>query len=683
VTSVPPCSNTGGAGIASQVVLTQLSSALVAIPITIRGQLADANGDPVHVAGQAIDFSDGNGNTVSCTTDATGGCQVSFTEFSTSGVLFTATVGSGPGSFGGSLQINAFGATSTAISASPASPTPIAANGTSSSTITVKVTDGGNNGVPGGVVKLSTTFGSFSGGCVSNCSALDIGGGNYTALLTSTTPGTATVTGTLAGTPVTGSASATFAIPLAPPTIVSGPPSLTNSATGAFTFTGVSGASFLCSLDDGTPVACASPFTTGALADGTHTFRVTQSDPDHPGSAPASFSWTIDTTPPAAPVLTSQPALSTGATSAGFTYTAEPGATVTCKLDGAPVPCTSSGASFTGLSVGPHTFEVFATDAAGNTGPAASYSWTINGPYAAPTIVTGPTTPTNTMTAMFTFTGVSGASFQCAVDAGAYAPCTSPFTTGTLADGTHTFRVTQSDGTHPVSAAASFSWTVDTVAPAPPVITSMPSTPTTSTVAAFTYTADAGAIVMCILDGTPVTCSATAVTLTGLAPGDHTFQVYATDAASNTSQPASYTWTIAAPSTGCPTGAGDVNGGLNVKGGLQINVEADCDAADKKHPAPYLHHAHLHVDGLGLKLEADTKSDNGKKGDITGVAFTRNADGSTTATITGTWNGKPFTLTVTDGGKKVKGQDRFSFTYDGRTYGPYTTPHGNVHVELE
>ena len=108
--------------------------------------------------------------------------------------------------------------------------------------------------------------------------------------------------------------------------------------------------------------------------------------------------------------------------------------------------------------------------------------------------------------------------------------------------------------------------------------------------------------------------------------------------------------------------AGDVNGGLNVKGGLQINVEADCDAADKKHPTTYLHHGHIHVDGLGLKVDADTNGDdNSKKGDITGVTFTTNTDGSTTAVITGTWNGKSFTLTVTDAGKKAKGQDSFDF----------------------
>ena len=44
--------------------------------------------------------------------------------------------------------------------------------------------------------------------------------------------------------------------------------------------------------------------------------------------------------------------------------------------------------SYTGLSGGPHTFEVRATDAAGNTGPADSHTWTINLPAAGALYVT-------------------------------------------------------------------------------------------------------------------------------------------------------------------------------------------------------------------------------------------------------------------------------------------------------
>ena len=145
---------------------------------------------------------------------------------------------------------------------------------------------------------------------------------------------------------------------------------------------------------------------------------------------------------------------------------------------------------------------------------------------------------------------------------------------------------------------------------------------------------------------------------------------------------AAVTFTPWVSALGCPTALGDVHGGLEVKGGIKINVEADCDPADKKHPTSYLHHAKLHVEGLGVKFDAK-RDDDGKKGDITSVALTRSGDGSATAVFNGTYNGQPFTLTVTDGGKKKGAQDSFTFTYGGRVYGPYLTPHGNVKIDLE
>jgi hypothetical protein len=57
-----------------------------------------------------------------------------------------------------------------------------------------------------------------------------------------------------------------------------------------------------------------------------------------------------------------------------------------------------------------------------------------------PAGVTGESSPT------FTFSSTEpGSSFACSVDSGAYAPCTSPFTTSFLSDGPHTFQVRATD----------------------------------------------------------------------------------------------------------------------------------------------------------------------------------------------------------------------------------------------
>ena len=94
-------------------------------------------------------------------------------------------------------------AANTTISANPAS---IAANGTSTSTLTVQAKDSSGNNLTssGGVVILSTTLGSLG-------SLTDNGNGTYTAILTSAAmPGTASITGTIAATDIGHPASVTF-----------------------------------------------------------------------------------------------------------------------------------------------------------------------------------------------------------------------------------------------------------------------------------------------------------------------------------------------------------------------------------------------------------------------------------------------------------------------------------------
>src|SRR5438132_3270602 len=96
-------------------------------------------------------------------------------------------------------------------------------------------------------------------------------------------------------------------------------------------------------------------------------------------------------------------------------------------------------------------------------------------PPAVPAITGSPANPTKLTSATFTFTGEAGASFQCALDAGAFAVCSSGVNyPGPLADGSHTFQVKQTDVAGNTGVAASYTWTVDTTAPAAPSITASP-----------------------------------------------------------------------------------------------------------------------------------------------------------------------------------------------------------------
>jgi hypothetical protein len=102
-------------------------------------------------------------------------------------------------------------------------------------------------------------------------------------------------------------------------------------------------------------------------------------DADGTDPSPATHSWRVDLTPPDT-TITSGPTGSVTSRTATFTFTAnEPVGSFTCHLDAqAWGPCTSP-QSYAGLADGPHTFEVAATDQAGNLDATpASRSWTVD-----------------------------------------------------------------------------------------------------------------------------------------------------------------------------------------------------------------------------------------------------------------------------------------------------------------
>ena len=78
-----------------------------------------------------------------------------------------------------------------------------------------------------------------------------------------------------------------------------------------------------------------------------------------------------------------------------------------------------------------------------------------------------PPIPSNDDSPSFEFSANEpGSTFECRLDGGAWNACTSPETVGLLADGSHTFQVRATDAAGNVDATpASYTWTVDTVAP--------------------------------------------------------------------------------------------------------------------------------------------------------------------------------------------------------------------------
>jgi len=267
----------------------------------------------------------------------------------------------------------------------------------------------------------------------------------------------------------------TFTLDMTPPhTAVSdGPANLTNNTSAFFRFNAnEAGSSFQCSLDGAAFAACPSPTSYSGLADGSHSFQVRAIDAaGNTDPTPAGRNWIVDTTPPET-TISDGPADPTNSISASFGFSSnEAGSSFQCSLDGADVAACASPQSYSGLADGSHSFQVRATDAAGNTDPTpAGRSWIVDTTPPETTINVGPANLSNTSAATFSFTSSeAGSGFQCSLDGADFAACASPQSYGGLADGRHSFQVRATDAagnTDPMPADSS--WTVDTTPPAAP-----------------------------------------------------------------------------------------------------------------------------------------------------------------------------------------------------------------------
>lgn len=252
----------------------------------------------------------------------------------------------------------------------------------------------------------------------------------------------------------------------------------------------------------------------------------------------------VDGTAPAV-TLTSHPANPSNDTAPSFGFSASETATFECKLDGGAFGACTSPTGYTNLVDGSHTFAVRATDAAGNTGPAVTYTWLLETTLPIVTLTEKPSPASNSSAASFSFTTSKPASVECKVDGGGFAPCSSPVNLTGLSDGPHTFTAKATDPAANTGPETTYSWTVDTAAPTTS-ITGKPGNPSNDGTPTFSFSAnEAGATFGCKLDnGAFTACGSPRTYDPGPGDGPHTFVVRATDAAGNTGTGASSTWTI-------------------------------------------------------------------------------------------------------------------------------------------
>ena len=330
-------------------------------------------------------------------------------------------------------------------------------------------------------------------------------------------------------------------------TIPTRPPALTNSTAASFGFASDETATFECKLDAAEFSSCDASQSYSSLTDGPHVVTVRARDlAGNVDATPASYTWTIDTVPPDTTIL-SAPADPSSTGLAVFTFSAsEPGATFECKVDTASFSACTTPASYS-LGDGTHTFTVRALDAAGNADlDAATRTWRIDTLEPDTAIMSKPPDPSSSRDATFSFSSPDvGVTFECRVDAQAFAPCTSPRSYTSLTEARHTFAVRALDGSGNVDQTpAAYSWSVDVTSPATS-IASGPPDPSSSREAVFVIAADEPASLECKLDGGSFTPCVSPVVYSNLGEGLHALHARATDAAGNVDPtPAQHSWTI-------------------------------------------------------------------------------------------------------------------------------------------
>jgi hypothetical protein len=282
----------------------------------------------------------------------------------------------------------------------------------------------------------------------------------------------------------------------AAPTLTSVPPATTGpSATVAFTTTDPA-AGFECRLDSGAWTACSSPRTYSNLSHASHTVAVRAVDGAGNTSAATSTTWTVDATAPtAAMTFPTATQLNRTVWAAG------------CETPGGDICGTASdvGSGLTTVAVsirraGTNTYWdgssfaapaeswVTATGTGSWTYPFAGTDFPADGTYTvrwratdavgnvstdrvdlvldtvaptAPQIVQAPQNPGGPI-ARFDFTvAEAGTSTECRLDSGSWTACAAPVDYDGLTGGAHSFAVRATDRAGNLSAAATYTWTVD------------------------------------------------------------------------------------------------------------------------------------------------------------------------------------------------------------------------------
>jgi len=262
-------------------------------------------------------------------------------------------------------------------------------------------------------------------------------------------------------------------------------------------------------------------------------------------------------------LIISKPSDPSNDSTPSFTFSStQVGSTFEYSLDGGVTftACPSNLTITSPLADGTYTIEVRATNAGVTDATPASYTWTIDTTISDATapdteIVSKPADPSNDTAPTFTFSSTDPeGEFEYSLDGIDWEGCDDVLTLNALTDGEHTILVRSIDNSKNADPTpASYTWTVDTVAPET-TITEQPVALSNDTTPTFSFAAtESDVIFTYAIDGGNFVPGKSETTLNGLADGSHTIEVRATDAAGNVGPSVSYTWKIDTTPPQAPT----------------------------------------------------------------------------------------------------------------------------------
>lgn len=323
--------------------------------------------------------------------------------------------------------------------------------------------------------------------------------------------------------------------------------SVTTSRSATFESTANEPVQLFCSLNGDGFQSCPATWVVNGLMDGEHTAQIQAVDAAGNVSETFTSAWQVAGTAIAF-IDNFDPKVSPSKSRdarASFVGTATE--RFECKVDaGAWTTCTSPW-SQAGFSDGAHTFEVRGLNYLGEIGPSVARSWIVDG--SAPILTlssfepaASPTTSTS-MRAVFSTNKL--AQTFCRRDAGAWAPCVSPWEESALVDGAHSIEIYAEDALGNRSNSVLRAWTIDTVSPVLSWVDFFPATPV-SAQRGFVATFGGNRTDLnftCALDGVSAAC-VSPWSGTVSSDGVHTVTISASDALGRTAAPLTKSWGV-------------------------------------------------------------------------------------------------------------------------------------------